>query len=229
MPERSITALLIAVFWISAAHAAIPSHWLAFAAVGKARRWSVRQTITVALMAGGGHVVLTVALGLVVVAVGKTLQLAIPPEAERLAVGILLVALGFYFVVSGIRGGGHAHLPEDCVVEGHDHAHGQGHSASAFLERVGQNPTVVGVLILGMTLSPCLDLLSLFVAAASFQWPVIVGVSMVMAVTTLTIMLGLVGLTAMGLERVRLAWLDRYEGPIVGALLIILGGIRLYQ
>ncbi len=227
MPDNSVTAVLVGAFSIAAVHAMIPSHWLAFAVVGRARGWTPRQTVTVALMAGAGHVILTVALGLLVVLVGKTIEMAIPPEAEHLASGILLIALGLYFVVSGIRGGGHSHAPEDCADQGHDHAHGKGHSAAGFLVRVGQNPTVIGVLVLGMTLSPCLDLLSLYVAAAGLAWSVILAVSLVMAATTLGIMLVLVWLTARGLERIRLGWLDKYEGLIVGALLIVLGGFRL--
>ena len=227
MPDRSITALLLGAFSIAAVHALIPSHWLAFAVVGRARGWTRSWTVTVALMAGAGHVALTIALGLLVAAAGKSLQAAIPHEAESLASGVLLIALGLYFVASGIRGGGHSHAPTECAEKGHDHAHGHGHSASHFLERVGENPTVFGVLILGMTLSPCLDLLSLYVAAASFSWTVILGVSLIMAVTTLALMLGLVWVTVTGLQFLKLGWLDRYEGPVIGLLLMALGIARL--
>jgi hypothetical protein len=36
-------------------------------------------------------------------------------------------------------------------------------------------------------------------------------------------MIALTWLTATGLERIRLGWLDRYENLIVGSLLLILG------
>ena len=218
---------MLGAFSIAAVHALIPSHWLAFAVVGRARGWSRSWTVTVALMAGAGHVALTVALGLLVAARGQSVQNAIPHEVENVASGALLVGLGIYFLVSGIRGGGHSHAPSDCEAQGHDHAHGHGHSASHFLERVGENPTVIGVLSLGMTLSPCLDLLSLYVAAAGFSWSAILGISVIMAVTTLTLMVALVWLTAAGLQYFRFPWLDRFEGPVIGVLLILLGAIRL--
>ncbi|MBC7529511.1 MAG: hypothetical protein H7308_18440, partial [Chthonomonadaceae bacterium] len=78
-------------------------------------------------------------------------------------------------------------------------------------------------LFLGMTLSPCLDLLSVFIAASRSSWTTIAGVSLTMAVVTLSSMLTLVLLAHKGLERVRFGWLERNEGYAVGGALVGLG------
>ncbi len=223
---HSLTALLMGTVSIAALHALIPSHWLAFAVVARARQWTLRRTLLVTLLAGGGHILLTIALGIVVMFAGKTLLRAIPPQVEHAATGGLLIALGAYFVVSCLRGGHHHH---------HHHAHDERleevteeATRSDSLGRLGQEPTVMGALVLGMTLSPCLDLLSVFVAASAMPWHVVFLVSACLAVTTLGLMLLLVWLTTLGLQRIRLRWLEHNEGLIIGFALIALGALLFF-
>lgn len=217
--EQSVTALLMGAVSIAALHALIPSHWLAFALVGRAQKWTMRRTLTVTALAGLGHTLLTVILGLILAVVGKELLHSIPPAVEHAATAGLLIALGLYFAVSGLRNGGSCH--------GHNHSHDEGGSCGpsprGLRGRLGQGPTVMGALVLGMTLSPCLDLLSVYVAAAAVPWPILGAISIVMAVTTLSIMLLLVWLTLHGLQRVKLRWLERNEGVAVGSVLVALG------
>lgn len=223
---HSLMALLMGTVSIAALHALIPSHWLAFAVVARARQWTLRRTLLVTLLAGGGHILLTIALGIVVMFAGKTLLRTIPPQVEHAATGGLLIALGVYFVVSCLRGGQHHH---------HHHAHDerleevtQEATRSDSLGRLGQEPTVMGALVLGMTLSPCLDLLSVFVAASAMPWHVVILVSACLAVTTLGLMLLLVWLTTLGLQRLRLYWLEHNEGLIIGVALIALGALLFF-
>ena len=223
---HSLAALLTGTVSIAALHALIPSHWLAFAVVARARKWTLHRTLLVTFLAGGGHILLTIALGIIVMFAGKKLLSAIPPQVEHAATGGLLIALGIYFVVSCLRGGSHHH---------HHHAHDerleevtQEATRSDSLGRLGQEPTVMGALVLGMTLSPCLDLLSVFVAASAMSWHVAVLVSACLAVTTLGLMLLLVWLTTLGLQRLRLHWLEHNEGLIIGASLIALGALLFF-
>ncbi len=218
---HSLAALLLGTVSISALHALIPSHWLAFAVVARARQWTLRRALLVTFLAGSGHILLTIALGIGVMFAGKALTRLIPPQIEHAATAALLIALGIYFVVSCLRGGPHHH---------HHHAHDEkleevAHEATRAdsLGKLGQEPTVMGALVLGMTLSPCLDLLSVFVAASAMPWHVVVLVSACLIVTTLGLMLLLVWLTILGLRRIRLQWLEHNEGLIVGAALIALG------
>ncbi len=232
-PPNSVSTLLLGAVSIAAMHALIPSHWLSFAVIGRSQKWSIRRTLLVTLMAGGGHVLLTVLLGLGVAGAGKTLQRALPPPLEHAATSVLLIGLGLYSLIPALRG------REGCP--NHDHVH-LPHPETNFppenetakllavekthrskMARFGENPTVIGALVLGMTLSPCLDLLSVYVAAASLSWPLLLAVSGLLALTTLSLMFFLVWLTLLGLQRLNLAWLDRHEGAVMGTLLIVLG------
>ena len=87
---------------------------------------------------------------------------------------------------------------------------------------------VIATFVMGMTLSPCLDLLSIYVMASQLAWHLLLLLSLIMALTTLTTMLLLVWLSFHGLQRVRLAWLDRNEGLVMGAILLLLGVLLLF-
>ena len=188
------------------------------------------------MLAGSGHALLTTALGLLVASVGKGLQRAIPPQAEHAATSGILILLGIYFVYPALRGRATgcchpAHAPhpahdqEESGAEGHGHSD---HSPSTLAQRLGAAPSVMGVLVLGMTLSPCLDLLSVYVAASALSWPSLLLISLLMTMTTVAIMSLLVWLTLRGLEMLRLSWLERNEGLVVGVLLIALGVLLLF-
>lgn len=228
--DPSLPTLLLGTLTIAALHALIPSHWLAFALVGRAQRWPVRRTLLVTVLAGFGHALLTTILGLLVATVGKGLQRAIPPQAEHAATSGILILLGFYFLAPALRGRSTgcrhaAHAPDaphdhEKVEVGHGHAD---HSPATLSQRLGSAPSVMGILALGMTLSPCLDLLSVYVAASALSWPLLLLISLLMAATTVAIMSLLVWLALRGLELLQLAWLERNEGLVVGVLLIALG------
>jgi cadmium resistance protein CadD (predicted permease) len=196
---------------IAALHALIPSHWLAFALVGRAKRWTVGKTLQIAALAGAGHVLSTIGLGLLLSVAGKALLDSIPEQLEHAAASLLLIALGIGFLVQARRG---AHI---C-------SHPHDHESEAMLERrIGSNLSAVGALVMGLTLSPCLELLPVYVAASGLSWLTLLIISATMAVTTLGIMLLLVWLTSKGLEKLNFRWLERHEGTLVGMTLIALG------
>jgi len=226
LKDQSLPALLLGTLTIAALHALIPSHWLAFALVGRAKRWPVRRTLLVTMLAGSGHALLTTVLGLLVASVGKGLQRAIPPQAEHAATSGILILLGLYFLVSTRRGNrgvspaGEEPHDHSATHAGHNHAD---HSPDTLAQRLGSAPSVMGILVLGMTLSPCLDLLSVYVAASSLSWSSLLLIGLLMTATTVAIMTLLVWLALRGLELLRLSWLERNEGLVVGILLIALG------
>lgn len=230
MNHLSITALLLGALSIAALHALIPSHWLAFALVGRAQRWPIRRTLIITALAGTGHSLLTVVLGMVLALVGKRLLSAIPPSVEHLATSLLLIALGVYFLISSWRQGegchhhAHGHHTHSDHLEGGESSEQEQNAGSGILpDRLRSRSTVMGALVLGMTLSPCLDLLAVYVAAASSSWLVLGAISLIMTVTTVVLMVLLVWLTLLGLQHLRLEWLERHEGKVVGVALVLLG------
>lgn len=221
--DRSLSALLAGTVTIAALHALIPSHWLAFAIVGRRQGWTIRRTLVVTGLAGTGHILMTVVLGLLIARIGREVLKNIPPILEHAVTATVLILLGGYFVFRASCG-------EKCgYSHGHNRLDAQGQVVHGGVsEPVAKTPTVIGALTLGLTLSPCLDLLSVYVAAAARPWSVLLLLSLLMAVVTLGLMVSLVWLTLRGLQRLNLHWLEHNEGLVIGGLLILLGILLLF-
>ena len=64
MNSAMLTTIAATGFTVAFFHAAIPTHWLPFVLVSRARGWSRGKTLAVATLAGLGHVAITSLLGL---------------------------------------------------------------------------------------------------------------------------------------------------------------------
>lgn len=212
----SVGALCVMTISIAAVHALIPSHWLAFALVGKAQRWTPQRTLAIAALAGSGHILTTIALGILLSSASKALLFAVPEGWDHAAASALLFILGVGFVLRSRRG-------EHVCSHPHDHD-----SEEKLEARLGNNATAVGALVMGLTLSPCLELLPVYLAASRFPPVLLLTLSLTMAATTLSIMLALVYLTLQGLKRIRLQWLENNEGLLIGSILILLAIAMLF-
>src|SRR5205085_2813902 len=96
-------------------HSLAPDHWVPFAAVARAQRWTAARTVRVTLACGLGHVTASVALGLVGLALGSAVLQAFGQKLETVA-GILLVGFGVTYAAWGLRSAMRHRLP-------HDHQH----------------------------------------------------------------------------------------------------------
>ena len=224
---KAILALATGAVSIAALHALIPSHWLAFAAVAKRQNWTIRRALSVTALAGAGHIGATIIMGLLLARLGGAVLKRIPPFVEHAATALLLLALGVYFLWSAWRDKGcpHSHghhLPQN----GEDEAETE--EAGGAPRRFAQSSSIIGALVAGMTLSPCLDLLSVYVGAAAQPWAVLLLLSLLMALVTLSLMVALVWLTLRGLQRLDLHWLEHNEGFAIGGLLVALGLLLLF-
>ncbi|MDA0711525.1 MAG: hypothetical protein O3B73_15100 [bacterium] len=116
------TGFVLAGLSVSFFHAILPNHWLPFVLAGRAQKWSMGKTLSVVTLAGGGHVLITTILGVLIVWMGVALTEYIEAWAEPLASGVLIL-FGLYYIVQHFRGVGHSHLHLPGL--GHDHhAHG---------------------------------------------------------------------------------------------------------
>lgn len=191
---------LIGAFLVALVHTAIPSHWLCFVLVGRARGWKLRKTMAVAAGAGTLHVVTTVTLGIVLARLGRNF---LPVEDLERAGGWVLVGLAaLYLVLHFTRQGHHHH-----------------HEASA-TDRVA-----LGGLLLAVTVSPCSLAIPILVGAAGTSTAQVILISAVLLATTVGNMVMLVGLTGLGVEKLPFSFFDHYEKLILS---VVLAGVGLF-
>ena len=193
--------LLISTFTVALLHTLIPSHWLCFVVVGRAQGWRTRKTLAVTALAGILHVLSTFLVGIAVAEFGKAVFERRVETLERLS-GLILVGLGAIYLGSHLLHAGHHHENDK--------------SATGKMALVA--------LLFSLVMSPCSASIPLLVLASySAGWLTLLLLGGVLLVTTLGVMILLVGLTSLGIERLQFSIFERYEKLIVGGALCILG------
>src|SRR5512138_3403312 len=81
---------------IGALHTLAPDHWVPFAALARAERWTARRTAAVTAACGLGHVTVSVLLGLISLMVGVEVMAAFGERLESVA-GLLLIGFGVVY------------------------------------------------------------------------------------------------------------------------------------
>lgn len=223
--------IAITGFSVAFLHAALPTHWLPFVLAGRAQQWSHTKTLVVTTLAGGGHVLFTVALGAVVAWFGIAVDRWTEGVFPWLAGGVL-IAFGCWYLWRQWRGQGHGHshfTPDDAHdhESGHEHHahhdHPHPHAAPPQNAAARSDRAVVLGLLAALTFSPCEGFLPMFVAGVPYGWAGFLLLSLLLAAATLAGMLLFTWLTLRGLEHLKLERLERYENGVVGGLLCALG------
>src|SRR4051812_26679644 len=98
LSDPLLLSILATGFGVVFLHAALPTHWLPFALVGRAQGWPARRTLSVAALAGAGHILFTVVLGAAIVALGRVLDERYSGVLELLT-GALLIGFGLFYLL----------------------------------------------------------------------------------------------------------------------------------
>lgn len=234
--NTTVLATLAATgFSVAFFHAALPTHWLPFVLVARARGWREGKTMSVALAAGLGHVALTSLLGFVVAWLGFKLDEHLGELFRWIAGGVLL-AVGAYFAVQQLRGAGlrHHHLPggQHHPSEACGHEENTSHLEHELREsrlvegKTGDWAAISGLLVM-LTLSPCEAFLFVYASAVEFGWTGFLVLSGILAAGTLGGMTIFTWLTLRGLARFDLKKVERFEAGLLAAVFFLLGAIML--
>ena len=193
MSSGLFTTIAITGFTVAFFHAAIPTHWLPFVLAGRAQRWNRPKTLGIAALAGGGHVLFTTLLGVLVVWFGIALSGKMGVWFPRIA-GNVLILFGLYYIWRQLAGkkyshafGGHSHRAHDEYVHAHDREnqdhgyehHHEHHEKSpiatekmrlAHLEQPPATSDRVAILSLLalLTFSPCEGFLPVYLSGVKF-------------------------------------------------------------
>lgn len=191
------TGLLVAFF-----HAALPTHWLPFVLIGRGQGWGAGKTLTVAAGAGVGHVLSTMALGVLLTGAGIAFEERYGGLSPWLVAG-LLIGLGlFYLLRQALR---------------------RPHHAAAKPRLFTSDRAAIVALFTLVTLSPCEAFLPVYVSGVHYGWPGFLLLSLVLAAATILGMVVFTGVSILGARRLPLGLLERYEAGILGTALCALG------
>ena len=211
--QTMLLSLLAGGFATAFLHAALPTHWLPFALVGRAQRWSLDRLMAAVEAAGLAHVAVTATVGGMIVVAGLALDQWIAGLLPHLSALLLFTFGGFYLVRSLVRrpqlAGG---PPLDASGPAVSHA-------AAFW-----------ALVATMAVSPGEVLLPFYLNQAQGGVAVLAALTVVFALGTVMGMALFTLLARAGWSVLRLERWARYEGVVLGLALIAIGLlVVLYQ
>ncbi len=207
-----------------------PDHYVPFVAMSRAGNWSFRKTMWITSLCGVGHVIGSVVLGIIGLAVGTAVfQLEALEAVRGDMAGWLLLGFGLAYLVWGLHRAlrnvphTHAHSHDDGATHNHEHTHTGEHSHVHQQAKRGASMTP-WVLFVIFVLGPCEPLIPLFMypAATGSAWHVVL-VTLAFSVTTMITMLGMVAALHHGVRFIRLGRAERFGHAIAGLVVVAAG------
>jgi hypothetical protein len=213
-------ALLLAAGGVGLGHAVLPDHWLPLAVVGRTRRYPLGRVARLSALAGFAHVLVSIVLGGVIVAVGLQFRGSVE-NAQSTIVGSLLIGTGILLAALEATAHRHGHA--------HAHSHSNGHGDGDGHSHPGSRPrSLIPFLIsFGAAASPDLTILPVFLAATAAGVGAAIGSLVVFSAVTVATFVVLTLAAMVGGHQLRGAWLEKRGNILTAGLLLVLGGLVL--
>ena len=227
--DSSIALLSVTAVSLGFVHTILgPDHYLPFIVLSEAKKWTIRKTMWITFLCGIGHVLSSVILGLVGIAVGISVNRLVEVESFRGSIaGWLFIAFGLVYMVISIRNlyrkrkHTHSHFHMGGDKHTHEHNHFEGHS------HIHQNDvvkTTPWILFLIFAFGPCEPLIPILMyPAAQNNIAGSVLVSLLFAVVTIATMMGVVLAFKLGFSRINLKPIEKYSNLIAGTMIFFSG------
>jgi nickel/cobalt exporter len=201
-------ALAAAAVTVGSLHTLAPDHWVPFAALARAGRWSVGRTTRLTLLCGFGHVTVSALFGLLGFFFGLEMTRSFGQRMESVA-GVLLVGFGLIYATWGLRRAAGNRL------HGHAHRH-YDHVHDPFR-------TSAWALFLLFSADPCVAVIPLLFGAVPLGAGKTLAIVLLYELATLATMVALVLPARAGARVLRFSWLDRYGDAAAGGVVAAVG------
>lgn len=229
--NREILVLAATAASLGFVHTVIgPDHYLPFIVIGRARRWSLRKILAVSFLAGLGHILSSVVLGFLGIALGVAVTRLENVESARGEVAAwLLIGFGLAYFLWGLRSAWKKSPHE------HKHVHGAGEAGHAHVhthegahvhlhpdtEKKNITPWVLFTIFV---FGPCEPLIPLLMyPAAKHSTAGVVLVTVAFGLTTIGTMLVMIAAVSYGASLVKLGRVERYAHALAGAMILVSG------
>lgn len=225
----SITLLSVTAISIGFIHTILgPDHYLPFILLSQAKKWSLKKTLLITFFCGLGHVLSSVVLGLVGIALGISVTKLVNVESFRGNIAAwLFIAFGLVYMIISIRNlvkkrkHTHSHFHIDGNKHYHEHDHQYQHTHIHQEEVVKTTPWI---LFLIFVFGPCEPLIPILMyPAAENNIPGAVIVSILFSVVTIVTMMSVVLAFKFGLNKINLKPVEKYSHLIAGAMIFFSG------
>jgi hypothetical protein len=213
MNNLGLLPIIVTGLFISVLHSMIPTHWLPFVMASRTQKWDWSKTLSILLIAGFGHVIMTTLLGAAIFSLGMGVHRFIHQYFIFIAC-FSVAAFGVYQIYKFRIGKKHSHCNNT-----HEHHH------SDELRLKSSDGWAVLSLLSLLTFSPCESFLPVYLSAVGYGWQGFVFLSITLAVGTLVTMVSFTWISAKTIARFEMNWLEDNELLITGCGLIALSVI----
>ncbi len=196
---------------LSLVHASIPSHWLPLIALGKAEKWTNKETLSITAITGASHTLSTIIIGIIVGFVGFRLSESYHFITKIIA-PLILIFLGVIYFILEYR---HSRIKTS-----HEHHHIH---LDEIIEKRKSKKSIVFALSVAMFFSPCLEIEIYYFTASRFGWLGISIVSTVYFFVTVLGMIFLVNFASKGVQKLNWHFLEHHDKLISGIVLLLVG------
>ncbi len=207
-------------------------HYIPFIALAKSLKWSKIKTILITTICGLGHVLSTVVIGLIGIALGISLtKLESIENARGEIAGWLLIAFGVGYTLYGIiksRKHTHAHYhPEIELIHTHEHNHIEIEHKHVHKET---DRITAWTLFIIFVFGPCEALIPLLmIPAAQHSISGLIAVISIFGTATILTMLLLVVLGVYGIELLPHKKMEKHIHTFAGLTILVCGiGVQFF-
>jgi sulfite exporter TauE/SafE len=227
--SSELSLLLIAAASIGFVHTLLgPDHYIPFIVMSKSGDWSMRKTAWLTFVCGLGHVLSSVVLGIVGIALGVAVtKLEIVESFRGNMAAWALIAFGLLYFVWGLRRAynnkphKHFHTHGDGVMHAHEHTHTDSHKHVHVKSRNSMTPWILFTIFV---FGPCEPLIPLLMyPAAKGSLMSLVLVTFVFGFVTIGMMMSIVILSSFGISFVPFSKMERYSHALAGLTLFLCG------
>lgn len=225
----SITLLSVTAVSLGFFHTLLgPDHYLPFIVLSQAKKWTIKKTMLITFLCGLGHVLSSVVLGMVGIAVGISVNKLVSVESFRGNIaGWLFIAFGLVYMIISLRNlykkrkhiHSHSHLDGDSHAHEHDH-----HKEHSHIHVADVVKTTPWILFLIFVFGPCEPLIPILMyPAAENNIPGAILVSVLFSVVTIATMMSVVLAFKLGFNKINLKPVEKYSNLIAGAMIFFSG------
>ncbi|MFC2133581.1 sulfite exporter TauE/SafE family protein [Bacteroidota bacterium] len=227
--NNEIFVLILSAVSIGFIHTVLgPDHYLPFIALSKSESWSNTKTAIITILSGAGHVLSSIILGIIGVALGLAVFSLESIESVRGEIaGWLLIIFGLVYTMWGIRKAykkkphTHKHFHADGTIHHHDHTHENHEHAHVHKSKKKISPWMIFIIFV---FGPCEPLIPLLIyPAANHSMFGMLMVALVFGITTIFTMLMMVFIGIFGINFIPVKKLELHIHTLAGATILMCG------
>ena len=227
--DNSIALLSVTAISIGFIHTLLgPDHYLPFIVLSQAKKWSLKKTMLITFLCGLGHVMSSVVLGLIGIAIGISVTRLVSVESFRGNIAAwLFIAFGLVYMIISIknlikkRKHSHSHFHIDGEKHLHEHDHNKEHTHIHQEEIVKTTPWILFLIFVFGPCEPLIPILMYPAAENNISGSIIV--SILFSVVTIATMMSIVLAFKLGLNKINLKPVEKYSHLIAGAMIFFSG------